>query len=71
MAKTFNSAFIMRNEQYEYIKPLTRNERGLLITAIFEYFFSGELKQQLTGATLTAFQIITSQIEEDGGVINV
>lgn len=67
MAKTFyNNAFIMRKEQYEYIKPLTREERGDLVTAIFEYCAIGKTEQQLNDATLTAYKIITAQMEEDG-----
>lgn len=66
MPKTVKrNAFRMRDEQYEYIKPLSREERGLLITAIFEYCDLGETRQQLSGATLTAYRIITSQIDED------
>lgn len=64
------NAIIMLNEQYKYIEPLSREERGLLIMAIFEHYFLGELTQQLSGATLTAYRIITSQIDEDGGRLN-
>lgn len=57
--------FRLYDFEYQYIKPLGVKERGLLLTAIFEYCLKGCNFQSLAGETKNAYSIITARIDKE------
>ena len=65
MAKEKGKAsFILYFEYKDYFEQLSVEERGELITAIFDYVVTGETKK-LKGASEMAFAFIRAQIQRD------
>lgn len=58
-------SFILYNDQFECFSLLSMEQRGLLITAIFEFSQTGTTTQDLTGATHMAYHLITRQLNRD------
>ena len=59
------SGFILYREQYEGIETLSLEERGRLITALFEYFSNGKPSIELTPSAKMAYTFIKAQIDRD------
>ena len=58
-------SFILYGSYYEQIMMLSLEERGQLITAIYEYDRSGEVSVELSGMAAMAFSFIRSAMNRD------
>ena len=58
-------SFILHDDQYECFSLLPIEQRGLLITAIFEYRLNGKTTQPLSEAAYMAYHLISCQIQRD------
>ena len=65
MSKNEKSGFLLYKEQYDGISLLTIEERGELLTAIFQYQISGNILINLSDSTSMAFQFIKGQFDRD------
>ena len=57
-------SFLLYNEWGEYVRMLTNEERGKLLTAIFDFQDTGELPE-FNGQLKMAFAIMTKQFNRD------
>lgn len=57
-------SFILYTDYWQHIELLTLEERGSLLTAIFDYVSSDSLPD-LTGSPAMAFSFIRAQLERD------
>ena len=58
-------SFILYGSYYEQIMMLSLEERGQLITAIYEYDRSGEVSVELSGRAAMAFSFVRSAMDRD------
>ena len=59
------NSFVLHDDQYECFKLLPIDQRGYLITAIFEHRLNGTTTQPLSEAAYMAYHLITSQLNRD------
>lgn len=57
------NSFILFTEHYEYIKDLDMNQRGLLLTAIYEYENGDEIGVELDPVTKMVFKFIKTSLD--------
>ena len=65
MSKNEKSGFLLYKEQYDGISLLSREERGELLTAIFQYQIYGAVTAELSESATMAFQFIKGQFDRD------
>lgn len=66
MAKDIKkNTFISYDEHWQFFSLLPIEQRGFLVTAIYEYRLKGETTQPLSEAAYMAYHVITSQIARD------
>ena len=58
-------SFILHDDQFECFSLLSMEQRGLLITAIFEFRRTGTTTQDLSEAAYMAYYLITRQLDRD------
>lgn len=58
-------SFFLYNDQYELVKELSIEQRGALLTAIFEHVCTGKYEISLDGMTKIASKVIIMQIDRD------
>lgn len=59
------NSFILYKDYEKYFSQLEMNERGLLITAIFDYQINGTVPESLSPAAFMAFSFMRDQFERD------
>ncbi|MFI3227052.1 MAG: DUF6291 domain-containing protein, partial [Clostridia bacterium] len=57
-------SFVLYMDYYEHVQLLNNEERGILLTAIFEYA-SNQAEIELSGMTKMAFSFIKKQMDRD------
>lgn len=65
MSKNEKSGFLLYKEQYDGVSLLSMEERGELLTAIYEYQINGNVSTDLSVSASMAFQFIKGQFERD------
>ena len=59
------NSFILYSEHYEYIEELDINQRGLLLTAIFEYENNKKISVELDQVTKIIFKVIKTALDSN------
>ena len=59
------NSFVLYDDEYDYIKLLSFEERGKLLTAIYEYRLFGETNTKLSESGLMLFQFVKNHIDRD------
>ena len=59
------NSFVLYDEEYDYITLLSFEERGKLLTAIYEYRLQGKTDIQLSESASMLFQFIKNHIDRD------
>ncbi len=59
------NSFVLYDEEYEYLKLLSYEERGKLITAIYEYRLQGNTDIKLSESATMLFHFIKNHIDRD------
>ena len=59
------NSFVLYDDEYDYIKLLSFEERGKLLTAIYEYRLFGETSILLSEAGAMLFQVIKNHLDRD------
>ena len=65
MADNEKKSFILYHNYYDYISKLTVEERGNLLTAIFEYQINGKVTTEISPMADMVFTFIEAQFERD------
>ena len=58
-------SFILYNSYYEQVMMLSIEERGQLLTAIYEYQINGEVSVQMSPIVAMAFSFVRSDMQRD------
>jgi hypothetical protein len=59
------NSFVLYDDEYDFIKLLSFEERGKLLTAIFEHRLFGEVNVSLSEAGAMLFQVIKNHLDRD------